>query len=155
MINHRVNIHSSIDDIRQHVVQTLQPVAEEYNLGISGWGAHIHPSGESKGTLYLSDAFEIPHGPAPITPTDLGNAAWRVFAGTSRGMWASREEVSEDGRVVDLSEADELILAPFMGTGVRHTALPSWTLLTTFIAAEHRHQEVSSVARCNDPADGR
>ena len=117
MINHRVNIHSSIDDVKQHVVSTLKPVAKEFDLAIAGWGDYT-PKGGVRGTVYLSDAYEIPHGPAPITPTGLDSAAWRVFAGTSRGMWASRAEVSEDGRVMQLEEDDELVMAPFMGTGV-------------------------------------
>ncbi|ORX40185.1 putative carboxypeptidase s precursor [Kockovaella imperatae] len=117
MVNHRINIHSSVKDVQKHIIQTLRPIAEQLDLTLSAWGQEYHPKGETRGTVYLSDAYEVPHGPAPITPTSMDNAAWRVFAGTSRGMWASRAEVSEDGSMVHLEEDDQLVVAPFMGTG--------------------------------------
>lgn len=71
----------------------------------------------NQGHITLSSAFEVGHGPAPISPTDLGSAAWRVLAGTSRGVWASRPAVSKDGSLVHLDEKDELVMSPFMSTG--------------------------------------
>lgn len=46
------------------------------------------------------------------------------MAGTARGMWASRKEVSEDGKIVELEAGDDLIMAPFMSTGVRTSNPP-------------------------------
>ena len=83
-----------------------------------GFGKSYNPSGNAKGHIYLSEAFEHGHGPAPISPTRLETEAWKVLAGTSRGVWASRPGVSEDGRIVKLDEKDELVMAPYMGTGV-------------------------------------
>ena len=117
IVNHRVNIASSVDETAQHVWDTLLPVAKTYNLAMSGFDQSFTPE-SAAGHIYLSEAYEHGHGPAPISPTDLGKAAWRAFAGTARGVWASRPEVSEDGRVVDLNEEDELIMAPYMSTGV-------------------------------------
>ena len=97
----------------------MKPVAKEYNLAIAGWEDYnFSPSDKPWGVIHLKDAFEISHGPAPITPTTLETPAWRVFAGTGRGMWASRAEISEDGSMVDLAGDEEMIFAPFMGTGV-------------------------------------
>jgi hypothetical protein len=118
LINHRVNIASSISDVVTHIWETLLPVAKEYNLAMSGLGMSFTPEKGAKGQIYLSQAFEKGHEHAPLTPTDLGTAAWRLVAGTSRGMWASRREVSPDGRLVELKEEDELIMAPYMSTGV-------------------------------------
>ncbi len=121
MVNHRVNIASSVEETASHVYDTLLPLAKTLNLAISGFGESHTPSSTARGHIHLSEAYEHGHGPAPISPTDLGTEAWKVLAGTSRGMWASRPEVSEDGRVVQLEEEDELVMAPYMGTGVSST----------------------------------
>lgn len=52
------------------------------------------------------------------------------MAGTARGMWASRKEVSEDGKIVELEAGDDLIMAPFMSTGVRTSNPPMSVKIT-------------------------
>ncbi|GFZ45301.1 hypothetical protein JCM24511_03027 [Saitozyma sp. JCM 24511] len=117
IVNHRINIASTPSDVISHIFNTILPVAKDLGLGISGLGQSYTPKGTLRGHIILGDAFEPAHEPAPISPTDLGTAAWRVLAGTSRGVWASRPEVSKDGKMVDLPEKEELIMAPYMGTG--------------------------------------
>ena len=118
IVNHRVNIASSVNETAAHVYHTLLPAAQSLDLALTGFGRSHTPSGSARGHVYLSEAYERGHGPAPISSTDLGNEAWKVLAGTARGVWASRTEVSADGSVVELDKEEELIMSPFMGTGV-------------------------------------
>jgi Gly-Xaa carboxypeptidase len=118
MVNHRVNIASSTEETAEHIYNTLLPAAKSLNLAITGFGESHIPSKTPRGHIFLSEAYEHGHGPAPISPTDLGTEAWKVLAGTARGMWASRPEVSEDGSIMQLDEEDELVMTPYMGTGV-------------------------------------
>lgn len=119
IVNHRIDVSSSVDETTEHVFATLKPVAEKLGLSMEGYGKKYTPAGgKAAGHIALSDAFEDGLDPAPISSTSLDNAAWRVLAGTSRGVWASRPEVSKDGKMVDLPSGEDLIMAPYMSTGV-------------------------------------
>ncbi|ORY31378.1 hypothetical protein BCR39DRAFT_526354 [Naematelia encephala] len=116
IINHRVDIASQVSDVTKHIYDTILPIADEFHLAITGLGFEYTPKA-SRGHIFIGPAYDEGLGPAPISPTDLDTAAWRWLAGTSRGVWASRPEVSEDGRMIDLKPADELIMSPYMSTG--------------------------------------
>lgn len=118
IINHRIGIASKVPDVTSHIYHTLLPIAKQYHLAITGLGFTYTPKDAVKGHIFIDEAYEHGHDPAPISPTDLATPAWRLLAGTSRGVWASRPEVSEDGRVVELKEGGDLVMAPFMSTGV-------------------------------------
>ena len=117
VINHRVNIASNHEELQDRTIKTLTPVAKEYNLTIIGFdGETVLEGGSSR--VVLSAAFGYYTDPSKVSPTSLDSPAWRVMAGTARGMWASRPEVSEDGSIVELAGGEDLIMSPFMSTGV-------------------------------------
>jgi hypothetical protein len=92
-------------------------VAAELDLVIEGYGRRHEPEGKPKGTVHLGDCgFSEDLEPAPISPSDASSLAWRMLAGTSRGVWASRRGVG-DGQIATLAEHEELVMAPFMMTG--------------------------------------
>ncbi|WWD18397.1 hypothetical protein CI109_102847 [Kwoniella shandongensis] len=119
IVNYRIDVSSSVQALQDRIFSILQSKAEELSLSISGFGhSWSPPSGTFvRGSISLTPAFEEGLDPAPISPTDLGSAAWRLLAGTSRGVYASRPEVSKDGKIVDLSDEEGLVMAPFMSTG--------------------------------------
>lgn len=49
----------------------------------------------------------------------IEDLVWRVMVGIVRGMWVSRKEVSEDGKIVEFEVGDDLIMVLFMSIGVR------------------------------------
>ena len=120
VINHRVNVASSGHELESETIHTLMPIAKEFNLTMIGFDGKTVHHGNPQVRVTLENAYGYYTDPAPISPTDATDpdSAWTVMASTARGMWASRKEVSDDGEMVELEEGKELIMAPFMSTGV-------------------------------------
>lgn len=94
-------------------------MAKEHNLTIISPGQSFTPATQNTaGQIHLAEAFNSWLEPAPVSPTTLDVPAWRVFAATSRGVYRSRPAAMRH-RNGDL-EGDELVMAPYMATGVRH-----------------------------------
>ncbi|WVQ96848.1 hypothetical protein IAU59_003955 [Kwoniella sp. CBS 9459] len=127
IVNNRIDVASSVSELESQIYSVLLPRAQALNLSISGFGQSWSPSSfgavEARGHVQL-DSANGKGGlePAPITPTGLGVGAWELLAGTSRGVWASRPEVSEDGRIAELGEGEDLTFAPYLGTGNTDTS---------------------------------
>jgi Gly-Xaa carboxypeptidase len=115
VINHRVNVASDHVELQDRTINTLMPVVKKYNLTLVGFGETVHTGGASK--VVLSNAYGYYTDPAPISPFTIDDPAWKVMAGTARGMWASRPEVSDNGAIVELPQGEDLVLAPFFTTG--------------------------------------
>ncbi|KAK4689346.1 Gly-Xaa carboxypeptidase, partial [Tremellales sp. Uapishka_1] len=116
VINHRVDVSSNAAELEKRTIHTLSPVIKKYNLTLTGFdGKTIHEG--NKGNVLLSPAFGYFTDPSPISPTDIADPAWRIMAGTARGMWASRPAVSADGSIVELDAGKDLVMAPYMSTG--------------------------------------
>lgn len=64
------------------------------------------------GKVFLAEAFNSSLAPAPISPFTVEHPAWRLLAGTSRGIYASRPNAEEE-----LDAPEELYMAPFYSTG--------------------------------------
>ncbi|KZV74556.1 carboxypeptidase S [Peniophora sp. CONT] len=83
--NHRIADWSSPEDVRARYLDVLTPVAKELNLTLEYFDRTAAPSYEttvaSSGHIRLSDIFDDPLAPAPITPT-FGSPAWELLAGT-------------------------------------------------------------------------
>lgn len=120
MVNHRVNVASNAAELRAQTVHTLLYVAKTYNLTLLDFSDKIIHHGNPTAKVILSNAYGYYTDPAPISPTDATdeNSSWTVMAGTARGVWSSRREVSPDGSMVELEEGKDLVMAPFMSTGV-------------------------------------
>ncbi|ORY32180.1 putative carboxypeptidase s precursor [Naematelia encephala] len=114
-INHRINVESNGAEVEAKLVETLTPLAKTYNLTLTGPDGKDAVTG-GKGRISLSDGGRY-GDPAPISPFDVSDPVWDVLAGTSRGVWASRREISPDGKLLDLEAGKDLVMAPFMSTG--------------------------------------
>ena len=96
------------------------PIVKSYNITLIGFNEKVIHHGNPNIRVTLENAYGYYTDPAPISPTDATDpdSAWTVMAGTARGMWASRKEVSNDGKMVELKAGEDLIMSPFMSTGV-------------------------------------
>ncbi|WVQ75706.1 hypothetical protein IAR50_005336 [Cryptococcus sp. DSM 104548] len=119
-INHRVNIDSNSSAVASRLLHLLTPLAQTYNLSLSLNSSSTPSSGPivkgGAGQIILDDGGRIGEA-APISPFDIDNGVWDVFAGTARGVWASRREVSEDGSLVHLHAGKDLVVTPFLPLG--------------------------------------
>lgn len=121
VVNHRVDITSDHTKLQAEIIHTLLPVIKTYNLTLIDFEGKTVYTGSPTSKVILDQAFGEYTDPAPLSPTDATDpdSAWTVMAGTARGMWASRSKVSQDGRMVELGPGEDLVMAPFMSTGVR------------------------------------
>ncbi|ORX35361.1 putative carboxypeptidase s precursor [Kockovaella imperatae] len=119
VVNHRVNVASNHKELEERVIDIFLPIVKSYNLTLVGFDGKAVHHGNPHSRVLLDNAYGYYTDPAPISPTDASDAdsAWTVMAGTARGMWASRPQVSKDGSIVDLEPGKDLIISPFMSTG--------------------------------------
>lgn len=72
-------------EVRSRYIDVLTPVASELNLTLDAFGLLGAGSRErldaSAGRITLSDIFDEPLAPAPVTPT-FGSPAWELLSGT-------------------------------------------------------------------------
>ncbi|WWC63504.1 uncharacterized protein I303_106107 [Kwoniella dejecticola CBS 10117] len=115
VVNQRINIASSIAELKQQFTDAIAPTARTLNLSIQAFGEPVNAEVEqapSAGKVILAGT-KIGLDPSPITPYTLDNAAWRIFSGTAKGVYATRPEAY-------LSEEEakkEIITVPAVGTG--------------------------------------
>ena len=126
VVNHRVNVASNHAELQAKTIHTLMPIIKSYNLTLVGFDGKIVKHGNPSAKVMLSNAYGYYTDPAPISPTDASDpdSAWTIMASTARGMWASRPAVSADGGMVHLGKGEDLVMAPFMSTGVGGWCLP-------------------------------
>ncbi|KAJ5114782.1 Peptidase M20 [Penicillium alfredii] len=99
VVNYRVALHQSPDEVRERAERIIRPVAERHNItlhvafpGVSGATDDKNDlkseEGESR-SLTLSP-LSAPLVPAPISPTDpLSSKTWARFAGVARSVFES------------------------------------------------------------------
>ncbi|ODO07743.1 hypothetical protein I350_03319 [Cryptococcus amylolentus CBS 6273] len=117
VVNHRVNILSNHEELQARTISLLKPVCQQYNITLIGFDGETVFSGTPSTKVALDVAFGYFTDPSPHSPVSVEDPAWRVLAGTTRGVWASRSEVSEDGTIVELGHGEDIVMAPFMTTG--------------------------------------
>jgi Gly-Xaa carboxypeptidase len=113
-------VASNHAELEAQTIHTLLPVCKSYNLTLVSFDGSVKFHGNPTTRVILENEFGYYTDPAPISPTDASdpNSAYTVMASTARGMWASRSAVSADGEIVELVKGDDLVMAPFMSTGV-------------------------------------
>ncbi|UZJ54106.1 hypothetical protein CBS101457_003426 [Exobasidium rhododendri] len=90
VVNHRINVEESVQDVRDHLVRLIEPLAGELNCKLAEWGSNVRvTAGRRKGCMIvLEDAYESALEPAPRTPTEGSDAApYRLLSSTIRGTW--------------------------------------------------------------------
>ena len=120
VVNHRINTASSHSELEEETITTLTPVVKTYNLTLVGFKGEIIHHGNPSSRVLVENAYSYYTDPAPRSPTDASDpdSSWTVMASTARGVWASRKAVSEDGTMVELAPGEDLVMAPYMSTGV-------------------------------------
>lgn len=143
VVNHRVNLDSNAAELEQQTIKTLLPVVKSYNLTLVGFDGKTVFHGAPFSKVILNSAYGYYTDPSPRSPTDASDpkSAYTILASTARGMWASRKAVSADGEIVELESGKDLVMAPFMSTGVSLRSITTWRLKLTRLP-EHRHQEI-------------
>ncbi|WVO21424.1 uncharacterized protein IAS62_002732 [Cryptococcus decagattii] len=122
IVNHRINLASSVAELQQQITDVITPVASKLNLAVEAFAKEIQPHGHGchfskddsprAGKVILSVAFNSSLEPAPVSPFTVDSPAWRLLSGTVKGVYATRPgaEEAEDGN-------DEIIMAPSISTG--------------------------------------
>lgn len=85
VVNYRVGLHETPEEVIERAVGIIAPIAEEYGLGFSYPGS----TEEEKGEVNHIDIRPLsePLQPAPVSPTSLEDLVWRRFAGVTRGVF--------------------------------------------------------------------
>ncbi|KAL7411552.1 carboxypeptidase S [Mrakia frigida] len=122
VVNHRINVASSPQELRERFTSVIKPKAKALNLTLTAWGKDI-VEGPSVGHIVLENAFKDWLAPSPITPTTPETVGWQVLAGTIRSTHASRIKSSSAGE-----NELEIVVSPAIMTGNTDTA--RWWSLT-------------------------
>ncbi|CAG7926347.1 unnamed protein product [Penicillium olsonii] len=91
VVNYRVALHQTPDELRERAVRIISPIAEEHNLTlhVAFPGVEQNTDDGSDRTLTLYPLSK-PLVPAPISPTDpLTSKVWAHFAGVARSVFES------------------------------------------------------------------
>ncbi|WVW85411.1 hypothetical protein I302_107449 [Kwoniella bestiolae CBS 10118] len=113
VVNHRINIASSIAELKEHIAAVIAPAASKLNLSIEAFGKEINPAAGPKAGKVIVDTTKLGIDPAPLSPFTLEDPAWRVFTGTAKGVYATRPEA-----YLEEEEAKkEIFTVPALSTG--------------------------------------
>ncbi|KZO96609.1 carboxypeptidase S [Calocera viscosa TUFC12733] len=91
VVNHRISVDSSVQEVKNRFITLLHPYALANNLGLTAFGLNFTspPDGKTNGHITLSQAWtpSTQLEPAPVSPHTKGEKAWDVLAGTIRACW--------------------------------------------------------------------
>ncbi|PIL25219.1 hypothetical protein GSI_13108 [Ganoderma sinense ZZ0214-1] len=110
IVNHRIDIHSSVDALQKHVVRVVKPVVARFGLELDAFSKPefaVKQDGEAAGVLRIADAFGTALEPAPVTPTG-DSGPFQFLSGTIIGVLGASNRTGYDKKV---------FIAPGMSTG--------------------------------------
>lgn len=117
-INHRISIASSVEQLQERITGVLAPVAKEYNLDFEAFGSNVlvHDDDDADkpkaaGKLTIGTAWNSTLNPAPVSPYTAEDPAWRLLAGTTKGVYSTRPSSHHE------KWSNEIHMAPYMTTG--------------------------------------
>ncbi|KAK0188759.1 hypothetical protein F5146DRAFT_933624 [Armillaria mellea] len=125
VINHRVAEHSSTEEVQQHIIELLVPIAAEYNLSVDAFGKTLDFGGVEGGRMVLSDAFGSALQPSPVSPLDL-KGPYGMLSGTIKATLQSS----------DRYEASGVVVMPSLGLGANTQFY--WNLTRHIFRYSHR-----------------
>ncbi|KAL1729511.1 hypothetical protein EV714DRAFT_273565 [Schizophyllum commune] len=130
IVNHRISTQSSTSQTMDFDTKRLAALADEFNLTYNAFDKQVSSEdAPSSGSLTLSAAFTTPLEPAPVTPTTLDSAPWRVLSGTIKTTFNAQRGIEG---------ADNIIVAPGMGTGNTDTRF-YWDLTPHIFRYAHQN----------------
>jgi len=91
IINHRITVDSSVQEVKNRFVTLLHPYAQANALSLTAFGLNFSspPGASLNGYIILSQAWTPSSQlePAPVSPHTKGEKAWGMSAGTIRACW--------------------------------------------------------------------
>ncbi|KAJ8125395.1 hypothetical protein O1611_g8244 [Lasiodiplodia mahajangana] len=82
LVNHRVNVGDSTNDVKSQITHLTQRIASKYNLTVHAF----NNAPETPGSITLKSVHALE--PAPVTPTSVdGITPYGVLSGTTRGLY--------------------------------------------------------------------
>ncbi|WRT68600.1 uncharacterized protein IL334_005578 [Kwoniella shivajii] len=144
IVNHRINIISSIAELEKRIIDVISPTAIEFNLSLEAFGKDIKTAqGPKAGKVILSSLHGI--DPAPITPFTLEDPAWRVFSGTTKGVYATRPQA-----YLNEEEAKrEIFTVPALSTGNTDTR-QYWNLTSNIYRFAYQSSKNPNIHTVNE-----
>ncbi|AQZ15310.1 hypothetical protein BZL39_I00530 [Zygosaccharomyces parabailii] len=125
LLNHRIEIHSSVNDTLEADLYHAKKIAKKYGYGLSFKGEPVIPE-TSLGVIEINTRYELE--PAPVSPTS--GPVWDLFAGTIQNVF-------ENGVFAGNKDAD-MYVATYLSTGNTDTKY-YWNLsknIYRFIASQ-------------------
>ncbi|GBE85034.1 Carboxypeptidase S [Sparassis crispa] len=112
IMNHRIDLSSSVADLKARVANVVVPLAQSFNLSVDAFGVQYGDveRGAAFGHLAISDAFGTALEPAPVTPT-VGSRPYELLSGTIMGALGSSNRTGY---------TDKVFIAPGMSTDTKH-----------------------------------
>lgn len=107
VVNHRIAVESSVDEVISHDFEHIKAVADEFNIGLIQGDKIIKPITEN-GYFTVTSSWELE--PAPFTP--IYDKHWALFTGTLRHVY---EKICK-GTMEDFEDLT-VITAPGMAAG--------------------------------------
>ncbi|WWD19241.1 hypothetical protein CI109_103699 [Kwoniella shandongensis] len=121
VVNHRINIASSVAELQKHLLDVIVPVASELNLAVEAFGKEVeyqschstHHKGPKLGKVILAEAFNSSLDPAPVSPFTIADPSWKILSGSVQNVFTTRPGFNA-------TEADAkktITMAPSISTG--------------------------------------
>ncbi|THU99095.1 carboxypeptidase S [Dendrothele bispora CBS 962.96] len=130
VINHRIAEHSSVTEVKNHIISTVSPIAAEYGLALSAFGENVsgpmHIQHQNQSRIILSEAFQSALEPSPVTPAVL-DGPYGVLSGTIKATLESSQRY----------EAERVVVAPSLALGNTDTRF-YWNLTRHIFRYSHR-----------------
>lgn len=84
LINHRIAIESTVDEVKQHFVKRVIEVAKRHNLEVVAFGEKVLKNKQNAGTFNIT-VFSSSLEAAPTTP--FGDTVWKYLSGVTRHVF--------------------------------------------------------------------
>ncbi|KAH8929172.1 putative carboxypeptidase [Atractiella rhizophila] len=93
VVNHRIRPGSTGEDVKDHYVNVLSPLAQEFNLDLNAFGQWYNFSTTSQNGGQLNFVAPRYLNPAPVSPTaDPSNEVWKKLVGTIKHIYDEPEK---------------------------------------------------------------
>lgn len=98
VVNHRIDVHSSVGLLKERIMGVVLPVAERFGLDVDAFSEKtIAAKGSSsKLKLRISDAFGTALEPSPVTPLGGDSGPFQLLSGTIIGVLGASNRTGYD-----------------------------------------------------------
>ncbi|CAD6913722.1 unnamed protein product [Tilletia laevis] len=140
VINHRIEISSSVADIREHIATTLRDYAEQNDIELDGWGnATLSYTPKNKNSIMDNENDETFLQQVSAQTTMHNKRSWSHLRNTT--MTSVHTAAKPMLRIV-LSDAFESALEPAPQTPLEGEGSEPWKLLQGVIRTSYSDQDI-------------